>query len=498
MSGDLQQVLAEAIQRKLDQGKDRDEGKRGRGSGSGLKGIAAGAGLAAAAPLAAKGLPKLLRRMGIEGLSDLASEPLQGLQGLASHAGQGVGSALGDKLGGQIDDAGGPSGILKDTLKSALPFGGGDDDGAQGGSDGTPGVGKGRRMPVQQSVDIGLPVEMVYNQFTQFELWAQYMHRVVRVNQEDDCTLGFATKIWGRTKEFTVEIETQRPDERIKWHTTGGMTHIGVVTFHELGPNLTRVLVGMDLDPGGMLEKMARGMRFLKRAVRADLHRFKALIETSEQETGAWRGVIEDGEVVKEHDASYDKKRDYADPADVLGEEEPDEDDSDEDDSEEDDSGDRASTRRASSVAASRSSQSRSPRSDSSRSGSSRSGSSKSGSSKSGPSRSGSAKSGSSKSGSAKSSSAKSSGAKSGSAKSASAKSGSSKSGSSKSGSARSGSTRAKAGSQPSRQQRRVSSSDKPRARKTTTRRRGATNGNSGTSSRSGGQGRGSGSGSGK
>ena len=139
------------------------------------------------------------------------------------------------------------------------------------------------------------------------------MHRVTRVTQEDEVTINFATKIWGKTKEFTAKIDTQRPDERIKWEVSQGITHAGVVTFHELAPNLTRIEVTLDIDPGSLLEKAARGMRDIKRAVRADLARYKAFIEMQELETGAWRGVIEGGEVVEPHDDSYDEERDYSD-----------------------------------------------------------------------------------------------------------------------------------------------------------------------------------------
>jgi uncharacterized membrane protein YgcG len=165
-----------------------------------------------------------------------------------------------------------------------------------------------------------VPIETAYNQWTQFEDWTEFMHRVTRVTQEDECTVSFATKIWTRTREFNAEIITQRPDERIKWRVSQGITHTGVVTFHELAPRLTRIELDMDVDPGGLIEKAARGMRHVKRAVRADLHRFKAYIEMQEQETGAWRGVIEDGELVEDHDPSYDEEREYSDGA-VSGEE---------------------------------------------------------------------------------------------------------------------------------------------------------------------------------
>jgi hypothetical protein len=132
--------------------------------------------------------------------------------------------------------------------------------------------------------------------------------------------VSFATKIWGKTKEFQAEIVTQRPNDRIKWRVTEGLTHNGLVSFHEIGPNLTRVMLSLDVEPGGMLEKAARGMRHVKRAARADLHRFKAFIEMQDAETGAWRGVIEDGEVVEDHDSSYDKQREYSEFEDIHSE----------------------------------------------------------------------------------------------------------------------------------------------------------------------------------
>ncbi|MGH2867062.1 MAG: SRPBCC family protein [Solirubrobacteraceae bacterium] len=312
--------------------------------GSGARGLAAGVGVAALAPAAAKGLSKLARNAGMDGVQDLVKSPGKAVQGLGSNMGGKVGSDLGDKVKEKVDDAGGPSGVLADTVKDALPFGGGGG-GTKGGG---LGVGKGRRMPVQQSIDIAAPIETVYNQWTQFEDWPQFMHRVVRASQDDDCTITFEAKIWTRKREFTAKIDTQRPNERIKWKVSEGITHAGVVSFHELGPNLTRVLLAIDVQPGGMIEKMARGMRHVKRAARGDLHRFKAFIEMAEQESGAWRGVIEDGEVVEEHDPSYDKDREYSDPEGVLQEAEDTEGsaEGDEDEEQEDEEKPRAASRR--------------------------------------------------------------------------------------------------------------------------------------------------------
>ena len=322
LSDAVRDALGHAMKEAVKNVGDMSPAKSKSGPFSGARGLAAGAGLAAAAPLAKKGVDKLRANGGLP-----TPSPTRAAGKLASKAGERVGSNLKDTVSEKVDQAGGVGGIAKEAAGGLLP---GSGDG--GGKGGMPGVGKGRRMPVQQAVDVAVPLETAYNQFTQFEDWPEFMHRVTRLTQEDDCTLSFATKIWGKTKEFKADIETQRPDERIKWKVSQGITHTGVVTFHELAPRLTRIEVTLDVDPGSLIEKAARGMRHVKRAVRADLHRYKAFIEMQELETGAWRGVIEDGELVEPHDDSYDEERDYSDIEDLKQEAEEDGGDEDQDD----------------------------------------------------------------------------------------------------------------------------------------------------------------------
>ena len=74
------------------------------------------------------------------------------------------------------------------------------------------------------------------------------------------------------------------------------MSHKGVVSFHNIGDNLTRVMVDMEFQPNGIMEKMASGMRFVKRAVQADLARFKAYVELEDAKGIEYRPVKEDDE----------------------------------------------------------------------------------------------------------------------------------------------------------------------------------------------------------
>jgi uncharacterized membrane protein len=218
-----------------------------------VKGVAAGVGIAALAPLAGRVAKK-----------QLVDKPAKKVGKKVEGAKDAVGEKLGDLAG-----------------------------------KGEPGaeIGSSRRMPIQQAVDVSLPISTVYNQWTQFEEWPEFMHRLDRVSQDDESHVSFKTKIWGMSKEFSAEIVEQRPDELIRWRVTDGVTHEGVVSFHELAPRLTRVDVDLYVQPGSLIEKAARGMRHVKRAVRADLARFKAFAELQQEESGAWRGAIEDAKV---------------------------------------------------------------------------------------------------------------------------------------------------------------------------------------------------------
>jgi uncharacterized membrane protein len=176
--------------------------------------------------------------------------------------------------------------------------GGDDEDDARA----APGHGEGRRMPIQQAVDVAVPLKDAYDRWTQFEDWPQFMHRIESAEQVDDAKVGFTTKIWGIKRRFEAQIVEQHPDERIEWDVKEGVSHTGVATFHELADRLTRIEVSIDVEPEGLLEKAGRGMRFTKRAVRADLHRFKAFVELNEDAEEGWRGTIEGGDVKRRTD----------------------------------------------------------------------------------------------------------------------------------------------------------------------------------------------------
>jgi uncharacterized membrane protein len=146
---------------------------------------------------------------------------------------------------------------------------------------------------IEQSIDVNVPVRTAYNQWTQFEEFPEFMQGVEYVNQTDDKHLRWKADIAGTSHEWEAEITEQRPDDRVAWKTTGGKGHSGVVTFHRLGEDQTRVMVQMDWQPEGIKESAGSALGFDDRRVKGDLARFKELIESRGTESGAWRGEVD-------------------------------------------------------------------------------------------------------------------------------------------------------------------------------------------------------------
>ncbi|MGI8657859.1 MAG: SRPBCC family protein [Candidatus Limnocylindria bacterium] len=146
---------------------------------------------------------------------------------------------------------------------------------------------------VVESIDVNVPVGTAYNQWTQFDEFPHFMEGVKSVIQTDDTHLHWVAEVGGQEKEWDAEVTEQLPDERVAWNATDGAENAGVVTFHRLDDETSRVTLQLDADPEGLVENVGAALGFLDRRVKGDLEKFKEFIETRGGETGAWRGEVE-------------------------------------------------------------------------------------------------------------------------------------------------------------------------------------------------------------
>ncbi|MFD0356393.1 SRPBCC family protein [Streptomyces sp. NPDC127110] len=215
------------------------------------------------------------------------------------------------------------------------------------------GKGKGRKgsakaINIVESLDVGVPLRTAYDHWTQYEDFSSFAKGVRSVSQGDDTTSDWKVKVGPSTRSWKATVQEQVPDERIVWTSEGpkGTTR-GCVSFHEVAPSLTRILLVVEYYPAGLFERTGNLWRAQGRRMRLDLKNFDRFVTLATGEPEGWRGEIQDGEVVVTHeeaveaeeasqggpgDEEYEEDEEYEDgedgedyPEDEGGEEEEDE-----------------------------------------------------------------------------------------------------------------------------------------------------------------------------
>jgi uncharacterized membrane protein len=279
------------------------------------------------------------------------TDPLDALRG----AGQDFLKALGDKTMGSLGDRvsgltdrlediadGGPIGKAAARAGKEKATGGSAVKGALGGAvsglkdkitggSGSKGSPKATKSTnIIETIDVGVPVRVAYNQWTEFGAFPSIMKKVESVEAADETKINWKAQIFLSHRTWEATILEQIPDERIVWRSKGEKGHVdGAVTFHEIGPNLTRILVVLEYYPQGLFEKTGNIWEAQGRRARAELRHFRRHVMTrtilEPDEVEGWRGVIEDGEVVKSHEEALEEEQaaeeEYDEPEDEAADE---------------------------------------------------------------------------------------------------------------------------------------------------------------------------------
>jgi uncharacterized membrane protein len=198
---------------------------------------------------------------------------------------------------------------IKEKVKSAFGKGGG-------------GGGK-KFVSIIEDISVGVPVDVAYNQWTQFQEWGSFTKGVESVDQTDEVNSNWRVKVAKSRRNYKASITEQIPDRRIAWTSEGAKgTTKGVVTFHPLADDLTQVLLVIEYYPQGLFEKTGNIWRAQGRRARLDLKHFRRFVMMRGEETGSWRGEIRDGEVVRGPEDEESEDQQPQDTADDQSEDE--------------------------------------------------------------------------------------------------------------------------------------------------------------------------------
>ncbi|SOE60101.1 Polyketide cyclase / dehydrase and lipid transport [Streptomyces sp. OV198] len=245
----------------------------------------------------------------VEHLVDKAGEKLGDVtdQLLDTAENGGSGSLLG--IGGRIlkgdspvkafvgEKAKGLKDNVMDKVKSV--FGGG-----RGGKSGSTKV-----MNIIEVLDVGVPIRVAYNYWTQYEEFSDFTKGVRSVSRNDETASDWKVKVGPSTRGWKATVQEQVPDDRIVWSSEGakGTTH-GCVSFHELTPDLTRIVLVVEYYPSGFFEKTGNLWRAQGRRLRLDFKNFQRYVTFADEDVEGWRGEIRDGEVVRSHEEALEEE----------------------------------------------------------------------------------------------------------------------------------------------------------------------------------------------
>lgn len=199
----------------------------------------------------------------------------------------------------------------KGPLRSALELGAGKAKDSVVGAFKNLGGGKGKKKGgagqkptvIMEFIDVGVDVRTAYDQWTQYQDFSTFAKGVKSANRADDTHTDWQAKIFWSSRSWKATTTEQVPDERIQWTSEGAKgTTKGVVSFHKLADNLTRVLLVIEYYPTGLFEKTGNIWRAQGRRARLDLKHFARFITLKGEAEDGWRGEIQDGEVVKSHE----------------------------------------------------------------------------------------------------------------------------------------------------------------------------------------------------
>ncbi|MFI1190557.1 SRPBCC family protein [Streptomyces californicus] len=261
--------------------------------------------------------------------TDRLKDELQNyLRARAEHAVTQLGHRLGDSVS-KLAEPGGAGGALKSLAKGGQALSEGKSPGQAALSAGAShlkdtvkdkvkglfgkgrksGGGKSKSVTIVEDIDVGVPVREAYDQWTQFQEFSSFAKGVVSVEKADDTTSNWKVKVAKSTRSWKANVTEQVPDERITWTTEGAKGTVkGVVTFHAVTDDLTRVLLVLEYFPKGLFEKTGNIWRAQGRRARLDLKLYRKFIMMRGEATDSWRGEIRDGEVVVSHDEAIEEE----------------------------------------------------------------------------------------------------------------------------------------------------------------------------------------------
>jgi uncharacterized membrane protein len=136
---------------------------------------------------------------------------------------------------------------------------------------------KTRRLPIQKSIDIAVPIQVAWEEWMSLESLPEGVHVITDIERDGDQLFG---RIKGpHAQDWEAEVLDVREQQSFAWQSHEGTDCAGLATFHSLSKRLTRIELNLDVVPKTPVEAVQLATRIADHRAETELRRLKARLE---------------------------------------------------------------------------------------------------------------------------------------------------------------------------------------------------------------------------
>lgn len=135
---------------------------------------------------------------------------------------------------------------------------------------------------IERHIDVDVPAGIAYERWWRSSESGEIAPDVEEVEKTGPQQYRWRAEIAQLGEEWVAEVTERIPGRRIAWRSRAGAPNAGCVTFHRLDDEHCRVMLQLEYEPRGLVERVGAALGFVRRSVDAALEDFKIRAETPE------------------------------------------------------------------------------------------------------------------------------------------------------------------------------------------------------------------------
>ena len=143
------------------------------------------------------------------------------------------------------------------------------------------------RTHCERSIEVRAPVDVTWACWERYGDFPEFVGSLAEVTPLAPDRIHWRARVAGIDREWTARVTERIPGRRIAWSSLRGTPNAGCVTFHEIGPGRTRVMLQLDYRPDGWIVAAGDLLRVPHICIDEALRGFKRYVEGADPDAAA-------------------------------------------------------------------------------------------------------------------------------------------------------------------------------------------------------------------